>query len=339
MAGTAVEEADILTYMVWVPRYKYKLFNVSSVNMNPQMIDIIFEDKKAIKSRGTKNGEYLTHPAFTFGNTELNGIWVGKFETTGTITTPCVNEACTTANLTIKPNLASVTNQTISSMFYATRSMQRSENMYGFTNSVDIHMMKNTEWGAVAYLTYSKYGKNSEVWINNYYYSNQEFITGCVGNSVDAASVAPCQNAYSSEKGINGSTTGNIYGIYDMSGGAWEYMMGAMYNNDNSTIKLSYSKFDQTIINSIDMSKYIDKYNYGSTESDQIAYDRRILGDATGETIDWNGDYAFFIYSSNSWFYRGGLSTNAINACVFSFSNHTGRAYSNISFRVVKTAV
>ena len=26
------------------------------------------------------------------------------------------------------------------------------------------------------------------------------------------------------------STTGNIYGVYDMSGGSWEYVMG-IYNN------------------------------------------------------------------------------------------------------------
>ena len=33
-------------------------------------------------------------------------------------------------------------------------------------------------------------------------------------------------NRYNSEKGYLASTTGNITGIYDMSGGAWEYVMG-----------------------------------------------------------------------------------------------------------------
>ena len=27
-------------------------------------------------------------------------------------------------------------------------------------------------------------------------------------------------------KGVGASTTGTIYGVYDMSGGAWEYVMG-----------------------------------------------------------------------------------------------------------------
>ena len=44
------------------------------------MINVEFETKDIPKSNGTSNGEWLTHPAFTFGNTELNGFWVGKFE-------------------------------------------------------------------------------------------------------------------------------------------------------------------------------------------------------------------------------------------------------------------
>ena len=137
--------------------------------MQAHTIEIVFEDKSQAKSNGSKNGEYLTHPAFTFGSTELNGIWVGKFETTGSISSPCTDEACATASLSIKPNLSSVRNKTISSM-------QRDDNEFGFTNKVDTHIMKNTEWGAVAYLTNSKYGKNSEVWINNYYYSNSNYL-------------------------------------------------------------------------------------------------------------------------------------------------------------------
>jgi len=44
---------------------------------------------------------WATHPAFTFGSTELDGIWVGKFETTGSIAAP-----------TVKPNLKSQISQT-----------------------------------------------------------------------------------------------------------------------------------------------------------------------------------------------------------------------------------
>ena len=102
--NTEVLEDDILAYYVWIPRYKYKLFNVDLEEINSQLIDIAFE--KDTESTGKTictiseigvetctnkvNGNYYTHPAFTLGDTELKGIWVGKFETTGSTTTPTV---------------------------------------------------------------------------------------------------------------------------------------------------------------------------------------------------------------------------------------------------------
>ena len=65
---------------VWIPRYKYQLFNVEGAQTTAQMINIEFENNSTSKSSGTQNSQWLTHPAFTFGDTELNGIWVGKFE-------------------------------------------------------------------------------------------------------------------------------------------------------------------------------------------------------------------------------------------------------------------
>ena len=92
--GTTISEEDILAYYVWIPRYKYQLFNVDTTTMDPIEIQVTFEGKNVTKSSGTANGEWLTHPAFTFGTNELKGIWVGKFSTTGSAETP-----------TIKPNI------------------------------------------------------------------------------------------------------------------------------------------------------------------------------------------------------------------------------------------
>ena len=90
---------------------------------------------------------------------------------------------------------------------------------YGFANdtSYDIHMSKNSEWGVVAYLSQSKYGKygnpnytgtDKEVAINNC----QSFITGVGGDTVSAgSSTKTCTaNTYETEKGKAASTTGNI---------------------------------------------------------------------------------------------------------------------------------
>jgi hypothetical protein len=84
-------------------------------------------------------------------------------------------------------------------------------------SEIDTHMMKNMEWGAVAYLTSSIYGRYTnattciasgcEVWINNthtgtgveYQYWSVAAcggtITGCSGSSVsatDANSMSAC---------------------------------------------------------------------------------------------------------------------------------------------------
>ena len=91
--------------------------------------------------------------------------------------------------------------------------------------------MKNDEWGAVAYLSKSKYGKqNEEVWINN----SSSFITGSAGNSTNANADTGTTNDYTSTQGVKASTTGTVYGVYDMSGGAWEYVAAYVDNGDSN---------------------------------------------------------------------------------------------------------
>ena len=123
--GTVVPEADILAYYVWIPRYKYKLFNATYASgTSPQVIDVTFENGSS--STGTvtcthgtngaetcqnkSNGNWYTHPAFTFGDTELKGIWVAKFKTTGSITAP-----------TVKPGVSPLNNINISNMYSASK--------------------------------------------------------------------------------------------------------------------------------------------------------------------------------------------------------------------------
>ena len=56
--GTEIAESDILAYYVWIPRYKYQLWNVDGNASNPQEIKIEFEGKNTPKSTGTKSGEW-----------------------------------------------------------------------------------------------------------------------------------------------------------------------------------------------------------------------------------------------------------------------------------------
>ena len=317
-SGTVVDIDDVLQMYVWVPRYKYKLFNVSGATTSAQMIEVEFESANTAKSNGTQNGQWLTHPAFTFGTTELNGIWVGKFKSSGT---SVYDESI--SEITIIPNESSLGIEIIRDMFNASRAIEANAK-YGLVPSeVDTHMMKNMEWGAVAYLTNSKYGRyqsdgscissGCEIWINN----NSNFTTGCAGDSVSASRSSSC-NQWNTSKGVNASTTGSIYGIYDMSGGAFERVMGN-YNKRPGSSLINFGSID---------SKYYDVYTGTSVSNGK-------LGDATKETQGWNGDVAYFVDSFGPWFIRGGSYRAATSAGVFYFDVSEGGEGAFYSWRVV----
>ena len=335
--GTKILEDDILAYYVWIPRYKYQLFNVGATKMSPIQIQVEFEDGIPTKSSGTANGQWLTHPAFTFGTDELKGIWVGKFSTTGDATTP-----------TIKPNLGMLTNQNVSSQFTTSQ-------IFGTTtyltstgvSEVDAHMMKNIEWGAVAYLKQSKYGLGTtDIGLNNY--SSSPYLTGC-GAASGSSSSTTC-NAYNTTDGMLASTTGNITGIYDMSAlYVGTYLMGVMQDNTGTNTPMSgYSSlynsgftgkiyasgnFTQYSGVSFPNSKYYDLYAYGTSYTD---YTRRILGDATGEVASWYDDFSLFVNSGGPWFVRGlGYYDNPTRAGVFSCNRDDGKPGPKLAFRSV----
>ena len=335
--GTNIDETSILAYYVWIPRYKYQLFNVGATKMSPIQIQVQFEDGTPTKSTGTSNGEWLTHPAFTFGTNELKGIWVGKFSTTGSATTP-----------TIKPNLGMLTNQNVSTQFTTSQKFGTTTYLTSTgVSEVDAHMMKNTEWGAVAYLKQSKYGLGTtDIGLNNY--DSSSYLTGC-GAASGSSFLTTC-NAYNTTSGMLASTTGNVYGIYDMSTYTGTYVMGVMQDKTGTNTPMSgYSSssnsgftgkiyasgnFTQYSGVSFPNSKYYDLYAYGTAYND---YTRRILGDATGEVASWYGDYSNFVHSVAPWFVRGSVNLSDVpaDAGVFSFVEDDGDPGPHLVFRSV----
>ena len=303
--GTEIPMDDINTMWVWIPRFNA----VTPSNYNggtqakPNAIDVTF-----VKINET------AIDAFTFGTKQLSGFWYGKFEVGGTLASACTNETCNVSNTVVKPNVSSLRNQTVSSFFYAARSMEQTGNSFGFVkDEVDTHMSKNNEWGAVAYLTQSIYGRctNStsctEVGINN----NGSFITGYGAPAGSSSSVT--NGAYNTTLGKDASTTGTIYGIYDMSGGTYEYVMGVY----NKAIRSSG-------FSSLPDSKYYNNY----TESSYT-------GHALTETENWYRDYAGFVSSYDPWFVRGGGYSNSTSAGVFVFDYNNGISNSYYSSRLV----
>ena len=334
--GDTIPESAIESYFVWIPRYRYQIFDdgnytvLESIETAEQTIQVVFENKDTPVSSGTSIGNWLTHPAFTAFNS--NGMWVGKFE-------PSRNggDSDNIRNgdaIQIKPNVVSWRNIQVANAFYTS---------YDYKRDLESHMMKNTEWGAVAYLQHSAYGSQKSVRINN----NSSYITGYQANVEPTcgytASNEEC-NRYCNDGSCNtaypnsvlASTTGNISGIYDMSGGAWEYVMGVMvdqngkpmsgrnslYNSGfNGTFGCPTCDSDTSKLTSLTGgydfpdSKYYDTYAYATVDEQ---FQRRILGDATGEmgpfasatyltTIrqigSWYVDNAYFVWSGTRGFY------------------------------------
>ena len=307
--GTPISMDDITTMWVWIPRFN--AVTPSNYNggtkANPGAIDVSF-----VKQNET------AIDAFTFGDKELSGFWYGKFEIGGTLASSCTNETCNVSNIVVKPNVSSLRNQTVSSFFYASRSMEQTGNSFGFVSSeVDTHMSKNNEWGAVAYLTQSIYGRCTsnttctEVGINN----NTSYITG-IGDKPSSTASSVKTNTYNTISGKNASTTGNIYGIYDMSGGAWEYVMG-IYNKNIKSSGFS----------TLPDNKYYNNYTATS-----------YTGHAISETKGWYNDQSFSVYFSVSpWFIRGCYYDDGELSGMFAFYGSSGINGNNSASRFVIT--
>ena len=338
--GEQILESDIESYFVWIPRYNYKLFNTTNFTYtastegevaSPQIIEVRFGTKETNDKNKNEcttpgesgnigncnNGDWMTHPAFlAFPNTK--GLWVGKFETGykgATSTTTAQHNINNSKQVIIKPNV------------YSWRSIQVSnayQTSFGYKRELESHMMKNTEWGAVAYLQQSLYGSHESVRINN----NRAYLTGYAAvnkptcgytatnetcNKYEEVNLGTGMNAqdgtytlnYFNSKSVSASTTGNYYGIYDMSGGSVEYMMAVMVDENGKPSSgrnsLYNSGFNGTLTcpncaegtlkpdgttevkDGIDFpreSKYYDTYKYSKSAND---YTNGILGDASSE--------------------------------------------------------
>jgi hypothetical protein len=344
---------------------------------------------------------WSTHPAFWWdensdgirasdGSEELNGIWVGKFETTGSVAAP-----------TIKPNLKSQISQVIGVQYDIAGSMGVTKPSGGNNTTVtqnnqrlstfNTHQQKNSEWGAVTYLSNSIYGSNGAVVkINAAYkgtlqdgntktgygitgcgpqtsssesqYTITDDITGAVACTYDGAS-----HSYHTATGILASTTQNPTGVYDMSGGAWEYVMGNRTSSTTGSTTNSYMSASPAL-------KYLNLYGVGITLPNvfgtgniankfggtkpgwsegtseqyynfdictfetcggQANYETTMAQSVSSDDQSWGSDFSNFVYSSIPWFVRGGTSNNTSIAGLFASYRISGYDVNLFGFRVV----
>jgi hypothetical protein len=215
------------------------------------------------------NSRWATHPAFTVGGTELSGFWYGKFESSRSDNYNCytntndgicnsssntfIGVPLNTSSLyaTIKPNKAPAVYQRVSNQYLSAEYIKTAHNL----NAQNTHMSTNNHWGAATYLSTSAYGVGDETCAdatcstnykktyNNGYYNSSassntntamRHQTGCGPVATHSDSYSATCNSYYTEIGQQASTTGNVYGIYDMAGGAHENQM-AVYANPTNT--------------------------------------------------------------------------------------------------------
>ena len=388
--GEIIPESAIESYFVWIPKYRYQLWDLglydslTSIDTSKvHEIPIIFgdyntsDDKEGecttpMESGATGNcqiGDYMTHPAFL--SIPSTGFWVGKFETGyngATSQTEAEQNVNDSSKIIVKPSTYSWRGIQVANAFYSS---------YNYKRNLDSHMMKNTEWGAVAYLQHSAYGSTTSVRINN----NSNYITGYAANNKPTCGYTgtseecnkycndgTCNTTYPNS--ILASTTGNITGIYDVSGGAWEYVMGVIVDQSGNPMSGRNSLYNSGFNGSFgcptcdsDSSglteladgyewpdkKYYDIYVYGVSATN---YQRRILGDATGETgpfnnaiyinlsiqvSSWYENNASFALYTHPWLGVGGGFNRGINAGMFAFDFEFGRLTDYDTFRIILT--
>ena len=333
-ANAEVEIDGVKSYFVWIPRYAYRIVyfdtpdhqeayrngtsteGIVGYSDSRGIVDVDGRKVDGVTSTTSINvGDYFrVHPAFindspNYDNggwsEELPGIWVGKYESSlvnktkpDTAITSGTNIIVDETNnkdkaIAVKANMSSWRNCLIGNFFTSAKA---------YSTNLNSHMLKNSEWGAVAYLTESKYGRNGTEVTQN---TNSSYLT---------ANRDIVANA-------NQSSTGNTTGIYDLSGGASEYVPA--YYSESSSLSNGSSFADSSS----------DEFSTAYTgTSASPAYKP---GDATYETRLWHGDYAGFVISFNPFFIRGGFGNNtSTNAGVFYFYRNRGDISSDCGFRM-----
>ena len=240
--------------------------------------------------------------------------------------------------------------------------LTESGNIYGLnSSSTDSHLIKNSEWGAVSYLSQSKYGLDgTNIVINNVYLNNTTksvyAVTGCAGATANANAVSTTIGAlnnrtqssvyvWTQKNGTTASSTGTIYGIYDMSGGTWE-RTASIVNNGNSNLT-TYGSQIMADLNNGGSTKYITVYPHDSSKDNtsisntdanintasQANYvkNTKIYGDGIRETstagtgtTSWYSDYSYFAGLDHPFFIRGGGYGGTSGAGLFSFGRSNG---------------
>ena len=402
-AVTKDKNGKITGYWVWIPRYEYKI-NSSTKTVNVKFIPVTqtTEDSGYDHIHPAFRNGSSTHYMNGEWDSELPGFWVAKFpagyqkntitDSNGTLSTTISNSEDTLVlsnknysfvyGDSLNMALGKIDNTTKMSLpvflpltyayncintgdiYTLTQEISKSPDFYGLNENTYSHMLKNSEWGAITYLTQSQYGRNgTEMNINNYCTMFQvepykDAVTGIYAEGIDDWPIDRLGNAWYTSKGQLGSSTGNMTGIYDLNGCVSERVAGYITNESYSlVVNPGISNWIKTTKNEngylTESSKYYtiypfdastdkwkDNWNkYSSLKSSTYGYGDAMLEITTtvGEDSNntWLDTASVYMESFAPFIDRGGNFTGGPYAGSFAYGKDNGYNEEVHGFRVV----
>ena len=291
---------------VWIPRFTYK------IGTDPTM-DAKFSNGVTDDTLNTFKAE----KAFTFGSYQLPGFWVQKYQ---------AYQDTTNGNIPgSKSGQVSWRSITVNDIFNNCLNLKSSITTAPAT--VDSHMLKNSEYGAVGILAYAVGQGRPKINGDSGYHTGYT-----TGGTVNAAG--------SLDSAGETSSTGNPTGVFDVVGCGYVYMASYVNNGDAALTTNCAS-----LVNAA--AQYKDILPKGTTDSQADNYaaatglsDGMMLNETstagTGTTgwLNWNNaaTSSYFPYTTYPVFVRGGYYGSS-NAGLAYFNNTTGGTSSIIGFR------
>ena len=197
---------------------------------------------------------------------------------------------------TFQPKTYSMNYITVNDSYNISKALTEEGNIYGLNNSTtDSHLIKNSEWGAVAYLAQSKYGNDgTEPYVNNITLNSGNrqrtddmagrtgvdsvyAVTGVTKGSISAGTAGSTIDNINSttgntansgvytwdqKNGQKSSSTLNMYGVFDMSGITWIQTTGYISNGHWNLVDFGSSLTDS--LRRITSTKYVTIYPHNN---------------------------------------------------------------------------
>lgn len=409
--GTEVNEEDLGSMFVWIPRFAYKItkgyhdnseggmdvkFLVGKTNKTVDNEQIVEYNETTTNNYTKFPDGYVVHPAFKDGKdteyrngewkSEILGIWVAKFQAGIKTTDNDTDEKVFSVNNYYYPVFKgrkfgyNYVNE--EQCYDLSLALDDASNPYGLTSLANSHLMKNSEWGAVAYLSMSQYGysggrvlastekarnnldingtaenpnPNSSNWkiygITGYsapgaktdrnaqnFVSVSKTLTNNVGNST---AWTVLNTGTDKGAGTKSSTTGNIYGVFDISCGLVEYTSAYINHLEDAKFGNDFLSGKSTFLVTAYPNESIENIDFNSAyKAEKMC---SVYGDAIWETSKNVGrGNAWFentleddSYASEIFFLRGGNYFDSTYSGLCGIGDTNGGRGNDRSFRSV----